>query len=419
MGRVMGAGRPGVFAERLDGGGAIGDQGRRCILWSSPLPTATRILVPSVPAAGVDLPAALARISAITGRGTAALGVEMLRAILGKQRLTAQEFVVQGAWLGDAEERRAYVGDRSNHALNRSLTDAGMLGQWSLMADKLMTGMVLEASGFPVPAVKAVYAADGPLGSVPLLRSAEALADWLADAGALPAFAKPVDGTMALGSVPLVAAGPRQVDIGGPVVPVEALAREVAALYPRGWLIQEQLRQPPEIEALIGPGIGTVRVVTLWEAGGPEVLYAVWRHPAPGTWVDAAVHGKPNVGCALDGEGRVVRARRGDLLSGEDVTHSPLAPDQPLIGYRLEQWPAMTDICRAAHRLFPGHALIGWDIAMTGRGPVISEVNANPLHMSYQRAFQRGFLHGDFRQRLDAARQLMRDRVARYARKRA
>mgnify|MGYP002652033994 CR=1 FL=1 len=34
------------------------------------------------------------------------------------------------------------------------------------------------------------------------------------------------------------------------------IAGEVARLYPRGWLIQEQLRQPVEIEALIGAQLG-------------------------------------------------------------------------------------------------------------------------------------------------------------------
>lgn len=361
----------------------------------------------------------MARAMDLTGQSAFAIARDLVFAMLGKQRLTEHEYFTQGAWIGGPEERAAFVGTRRNLAINRSMTSTGDLHHWPLMADKLLAGLVLEASGFPVPVIKAMYAADGPFGSVPTLGSASALADWLGNAANLPAFAKPLDGTMALGSVPLVAAGPGQVDIGGRVVEAAALAREVAALYPRGWLIQEQLRQPPEIEALIGPGIGTVRVVTLWEETGPEVLYGVWRHPAPGTWVDAAIHGKPNVGCALDGEGRIVDAQQGDLFTGTAVTHSLITPDLPLIGTRLEQWPAMTEICRAAHRLFPGHALIGWDIAMTGRGPVISEVNANPLHLSYQRSFRRGFLHEAHRKRLDAARRLMQERVARYTRKRA
>jgi hypothetical protein len=330
--------------------------------------------------------------------------------MVGTQRLTADEYFVQGAWAGDKAARAVFVGAKSNHRLNLSLTAKGADDQTQLMADKYLSGLVLQANGFPVPQLKAVYAAAKMFGPVRTLSSAEELMRWMAEPGQLPAFAKPVDGTMALGSIPLAAAGPGQVDIGAQVVDAAALAGEVARHYPRGWLIQEQLRQPAEVEALIGPGIGTVRLVTLWEAEGPQLMYAVWRHPAPGTWVDAAIFGKPNVGCSVDGEGVVTGARLGDLFSGRDITHSLVSPEVPLVGYRLPWWQEMVEIARAAHRLFPGHALIGWDVAITERGPVISEVNSNPLHMSYQRAYRRGFLHDEHRARLDAARRLLHKR---------
>lgn len=330
--------------------------------------------------------------------------------MLGRQRLRADEYFVQGAWTGDKAARAAFVGSKSNHRLNLSLIAKGNDDQTQLMADKYLSGLVLQANGFPVPELKAVHAAAKMFGPTPTLCSPEELARWMEEPGHLPAFAKPVDGTMALGSIPLAAAGPGKVDIGAQVVDAAALAREVARLYPRGWLIQEQLRQPAEIEALIGPGIGTVRVVTLWEAAGPQVLYAVWRHPAPGTWVDAAIFGKPNVGCALSPEGIVTQAQLGDLFTGRAVTHSQVNPELPLVGYRLPHWSGIVEICRSAHRLFPGHALIGWDIAVTDRGPVISEVNSNPLHMSYQRAYRRGFLHAEHRGRLDEARRLLQKR---------
>lgn len=368
------------------------------------------ILVVRTPKPQLDVASAVLRISRLTGRSTAKIGLDVIRRLTGSQRLTPREYFVQGVWRGDRDERAAYVGIRSGKHLNRSLTTVGADDQTLLMTDKYLTGLILQASGFPVPDLKAAYSQFACFGSVPTLRTAGELAAWLEFSGELPAFAKPVDGTMALGSVPLIPAGPGEVDIGGRTVPVTALAKEVASQFPRGWLIQEQLRQPLEIEALIGPGIGTVRLVTLWEAEGPEVLYAVWRHPAPGTWVDAAIFGKPNVGCALDAEGRITMVRLGDLLTGKDITNSLVTPDLPLMGYQLPQWSEMVEIGRAAHRLFPGHALLGWDIAMTRRGPVISEVNASPLHLSYQRSFRRGFLNQDIRPRLDAARLLMQER---------
>jgi hypothetical protein len=107
----------------------------------------------------------------------------------------------------------------------------------------------------------------------------------------------------------------------------------------------------------------------------------------------------------------VVQAQLGDLFFGQPVTQSLVTPELPLIGYRVLGWTEAVQICCEAHRLFPGHALLGWDIALTEHGPVISELNANPLHMSYQRSFKRGFLHPEHVTRLDEARALMQARV--------
>lgn len=330
--------------------------------------------------------------------------------MLGTQRLRADEYFVQGAWKGAKDARAAFVGSSLNYRLNISLAAKGADNQTQLIADKFLAALVLQANGFPVPELRGVYAAARMFGPTPTLCTVEALVRWMDEPGRLPAFAKPVNGSMSLGSIPLTMAGPRKVDIGAKVVDSTALALEVARLYPRGWLIQEQLRQPETIEALIGPGIGTLRVVTLWEAEGPQLLYAVWRHPAPGTWVDAAIFGKPNVGCALDGTGKVTFAQLGDLFTGHAITHSLVKPELQLVGYQLPYWPETMEICSSAHRLFPGHALLGWDVAITRRGPVISEVNSNPMHMSYQRAYRRGFLHEEHRSRLDEARRLLQKR---------
>jgi hypothetical protein len=373
------------------------------------------ILVATIPPAKAHLSDLLERASARSGRSQVALLLDMTLAALGPGRIKPIEYFVQGVWLGRTRDIPTFVGAKSNRVTNRNLTATGPLDCWDMMTDKFVTGALLAKHGFPVPEVRAVYASARrfPEDILTLTTAAE-LARWIGDPANLPVFAKPNDGTMALGSVPIMAAARGAVDIGGRVVDPLDLAREVAAHYPNGWLLQEQLRQPDDIEAMIGPGIGTVRVVTLWEEPGPEVLYGVWRVPPVGTWVDAAIHGAPNVGCTLDAEGRVTSAMQGDLLSGAPISHSLINPGVALTGYQLAQWPEMTAICKAAHRLFPGHALIGWDIAMTGRGPVISEVNASPLHLSYQRAFKKGFLHAEHRKRLDAARRLMRRRAAEH-----
>jgi Sugar-transfer associated ATP-grasp len=373
--------------------------------------SADGILVTQVSNPSVDLASALPRLAKRTGRSVMGLGLDIFLAMRDRRKLTWQEYVLQGAWL-DRERPGSFVGAVRNKALNRSLAASSHHDQTNFFRDKILTGQVLEASGFPVPTIRAGFSTERSFGAVPWLATAQALADWLSDPQNLPVFAKPVDGSMSLGSLPLHAAGPGQVNAAGRVVDIPALAEEVARQFGTGWILQELLRQPSEIEALIGPGIGTLRIVTLWEAAGPQLLYGVWRHPAVGTYVDAAIFGKPNLGCALHPEtGEVLQARLGDLFSGKQVTASLVSPDRMLVGYRIPGWERVVSMCRDAHRLFPGHALLGWDIAICDRGPVISEVNANPLHMSYQRSFGRGFLHRDHVERLDAARKFLQDRT--------
>ena len=177
------------------------------------------------------------------------------------------EYFVQGAWIGPASLSNSFVGNRSNRRLNQSLTGADHHDHTALLTDKYLTGLLLQAHGVPVPELRAVFATERSFGAVPTLRTAGDLAAWIADADNLPVFAKPVDGSMALGSCPMQRADQGHVEIGNQVVPIADLAAEVAQTYPRGWLIQDQIRQPEEVEAMIGPGVGTVRLVTLWEAG--------------------------------------------------------------------------------------------------------------------------------------------------------
>ncbi len=378
------------------------------------MPADRKILKTSIPDVPIDLTTVLPMAARLCGRSQAQVAFDLIAALAGSRKLKLQEYFVLGGWLGEPQARAAVIGQVVNRQLCRSLIAQGGLDQSALMRDKYLASLVLAANGFPVPEIKAAFATEARFGRLPTVTSVDALVDWLRCADHLPAFGKPVDGSTAFGAIPLRTADEGQVDIGEKVVGARALAKEVAASFPRGWLIQEQLRQPPEIEALIGPAIGTVRLVTIWEEGGPKILYGMFRQPTVGTWVDATIHDRPNVFCELDSRGRVVRAQKGNLLTGEEVTQSQITPELPLVGAKLAQWGRMVDICLEAHRLFPGHALIGWDIAMTVRGPVISELNAWPAHMvTYQRAFRRGFLHTEHRQRLDVARRLLQERAGR------
>ncbi len=373
------------------------------------------ILVTALARPQMDLAASVKEAARRIGVRPAAVAWDMLRAVRKPRFFGREEYFIQGAWEGTPAQRAEVISLRGNQLLNDGLRAGASHDQFALISDKYLTGLVLAANGFAVPEARAAFSPDRAFGSLPTLTNVEAFARWLSDPANLGVFAKPVEGSRSLGSVPLLPAGPGRVDLGDRVVGARDLAEEVARHYPRGWIVQELITQRPEVEARIGPGVGTVRVVTLWEADGPQILYAVWRHPPLGARVDSVLGKTPNIGCSVDLQnGEVTGAHLGDRFSGRAVTQSLVDPNLPLVGFRLPDWPRIVETCREAHRLFPGHALLGWDMAMSRRGPLISEINTNPIHLSFQRAFGKGFLTSENRVRIDHARRLLAERLARY-----
>jgi hypothetical protein len=64
-------------------------------------------------------------------------------------------------------------------------------------------------------------------------------------------------------------------------VPLDAFCAEIVVGYPEGFIFQSVLAQHPEIEAIIGQSVGTMRVVTVRQGDQPEMLYTVWKVPSP------------------------------------------------------------------------------------------------------------------------------------------
>ncbi len=161
------------------------------------MPQPSSFPVYRAPKSGDDPAPALARVGHETGRSAPRIGIDLVRRMPGKQRLKREDYLFQGAFRGDADARAALVGAVPDQRLNRSLTAEGADDQSQLMADKYLSGLVSQANGFPVPKLKAVFATDVLFKATPTLRSAEDLARWLEAGDALPAFPKPVDGSMA------------------------------------------------------------------------------------------------------------------------------------------------------------------------------------------------------------------------------
>ena len=79
-----------------------------------------------------------------------------------------------------------------------------------------------------------------------------------------------------------------------------------------------------------------------------------------------------------------------------------------IAGERLPDFAAALDLARAAHACLGDYGILGIDILLSDRGPVVNEANAQPDHSAYQIANGRGVLNPDLLPRLRAVRDRFR-----------
>jgi Sugar-transfer associated ATP-grasp len=313
-------------------------------------------------------------------------------------------------------DRRAYVSFRSQRALNLRLSPAGLRGLHGLCTDKVLCALVLAQAGLATVPTLALFSTAMVVPAIPALATPEALADWLLHEAPLPVFGKPVDGSLGMGGASILDREGDELLLGdGRRVAARALAAEVARDYGGGWQVQPLLRLHPDVAALAGTAVAMLRVVTLRDAMGTAALYALLRLPAQGAMIDANQPHAPNGNVVVDpATGALGRAQSNWHLNTTALDTAP-ATGLPLAGRHLPSLPQACRLCETAHRLFPRHGVLGFDVALTPEGPVIGEVNSLPHHHNWQRAADRGLMNSDFAPRFAAAIAETERRTAREA----
>jgi hypothetical protein len=144
-------------------------------------------------------------------------------------------------------------------------------------------------------------------------------------------------------------------------------------------LVQRRVETHPDLADLTSGALPTVRITTcLNERGDPEIVGAVFRMAI--------------------GENRTVdNLHAGGIAAGVDSPSGQLSsasnlgmdaklgwldrhPDTgaQITGRRLPLWRETATLAIAAHRSFADRVLVGWDIAITERGPIVVEGNSSP-----------------------------------------
>jgi hypothetical protein len=151
-------------------------------------------------------------------------------------------------------------------------------------------------------------------------------------------------------------------------------------------LVQPWLKNNACIADLALDSLITIRVLTcLNEQGKPEVTLAMLRllTKLEPQWQDAP---DEEYAAPID----LVTGELG-FFTGDNMKTAPLRYENHLItgapikGRILEGWHDIAELSLAAHRAFPHRMLVGWDIALTDKGPVLLEGNTNLDVMFLQR----------------------------------
>lgn len=342
------------------------------------------------------------RVIALGGPGGWRQVLQMWRGRRGTGRFSPKEYYDYALWRPEvtAARRQEFVFATQNRPANDSLRQSGVPASDAIIEDKLASAALFAAHGLPSTTTRAFYAADPgivPAQDVPTLRDRAALAALLADPAQYPLFGKPLSASRSRGVVNLAGLGPEpgQVTLSnGVAVPLAMLLDEIVQSWGGGYLLQEQLTNHAALLAHLGTAAGSLRLVTLMRRDGPALLYAKLKLPAAMAMHDGPSKG-PRAGAMIDpATGQIGAIRIRFDLAAPRLTHWR-DPDHALSGLVLPHFPAAVAAVFAGHRLFPAHGVLGWDVVLTDRGPVLNEVNANPDHNACQQVTGRGLMNAD------------------------
>ncbi len=139
------------------------------------------------------------------------------------------------------------------------------------------------------------------------------------------------------------------------------------------YILQENLRNHPNISGLSLGGLCNVRVLTACPPDGrPEYIGSQLNMPL-GKSLASNIQGRSIAAPVRKSDGALGRA----IATGLDADRLHQHPDtgNKIVGVRVPHWNEIIQLCLQAHGAFPVFTSVGWDVAITEKGPVIVEGN--------------------------------------------
>ncbi len=235
------------------------------------------------------------------------------------------------------------------------------------LRDKFLFSQFVSSLGLPTPQPFAVF--DGATATwldrkekMPLERIVER------EGARYDGFCKRIDGTQGLGAFPLCIDAGRIGSDG-----VELSIDEFCRMIDGRFLFQERVEQHPTMKSLHPASVNTIRLVTFIEHGRPALFCASARMGTAGRVVDNWSAGGLSIGVDIE-KGELHREAFFKPGGGGRIARHP---DTHIVfeGFRIPHFQEAVQLVLELHGFLPQIHSIGWDVAISTRGPVVIEGN--------------------------------------------
>jgi Sugar-transfer associated ATP-grasp len=145
-------------------------------------------------------------------------------------------------------------------------------------------------------------------------------------------------------------------------------------LLSNSYVIQEGLKQHPDMDAIYSGSINTCRIITRVMNGEPEILFSMLRMGQKGSEVDNASQG--GLYCKIDKDS----GQLGDFAYSNDRQkyYHHTDTNVEFAKTKVIQWDAINKFILRVATQCREISMVGWDVALTETGPVIIEINEGP-----------------------------------------
>ena len=298
--------------------------------------------------------------------------------------LSSVEYAQCGLWAKPFQE----LGDYRTKKQTTALFDrVNPRSERSAVEDKLRFHRTCLAAELPVPTLHAVLSRRDTtaVADFPLARDVDSVLALFRGGGDRRLIFKPQNDALGTGVRFVQLRSGRLSDIAGePIDRREFEHRLYSDLERDDYLVQEFIEPSPTVAALgSGKALGTFRIVTYLHRGTVTSLYALSRIPCGSNPHDNFAGGSTGnliamVDCATGILGPAYGRR--DPRFSRLLERFDSNPDtgRPIAGIRIPGWLQVRATAEQAASRFPSLPVLGWDIALAAKGPVIIEANSNP-----------------------------------------